>query len=213
MIELATAIGDREAAVSPSGDDVGFAQRVMTRTIELASRLVAIVLATVRALTLLAAGLAVANAALFLVPRADETRFWFAAALVLAVLSVPAIVLQRVGSRVAALRDAVRTITETLPSVLSVPDDVAIEAREIADMVESTTSRRLPGRLAGRARVLVHVRRLLGAYADQHRDLFDASRTALTYGPRDVVYLTYGLLGVAVLILCVPVLALVAVLS
>lgn len=187
--------------------------RVVGPVIRLALRLLGAILASVRSLVLLAAGLAVLNVGLFLVPRRGESLFVFGGALVLAVMLIPAFALHHVGKRFAAFRDALGTLAQRLPEILTVPDALAAEAAEVAALVEESSTKSFFVRLVSRARILLRIRRMIGGIAEQHRDLMGAAGTAMSYGPLDVLLATYGVVGIGVLAACVPASALFALLS
>lgn len=194
------------------GDALATGSGLVQQVLRLALRLLGTVLKSVRVLVGIALVLAVVDTALFLVPRADQELFWFGAALVFAVALLPALALNRVGKRFAAFREAVGTIATGLPRVLSVPDSLRDEAAAIGALVEATGGQRFARRLVGRARVLLRVKKLITNVLDEHRDLIDATTTAVTYGPQDVVLATYGVIGIGVLVVCLPAFALAAIL-
>lgn len=207
---LPTDVDRAGAAVVDAGRQ---SKDVVLQLFGLTLRLTGFVLGWVRGLVLLAAGLAVVDAALFLLPRRDETTFLFGAVLVLLVLLAPAFVLNLVGRRFAAFRDGVVTIGERLPDVLEIPHSLADEVAGVGDQMSEVAGKRLFGRVIGSARALLRIRTVISALMDRHRELIGAGRDVVTFGPADVVFVLWGLGGLVGLALALPVFALWAILG
>ncbi|WP_436793108.1 hypothetical protein [Actinospongicola halichondriae] len=182
---------------------------VLDRVFGLVRTLVGTVLGWIQWLVIISVALALVNAGLFLYSQRDESRLAIAL-VVLAVLLLPALSLATLGRRFARFRDGVATVGERLPELTSLPRSVVDGFAEVAPSLESTTRRRLPGRLIGTARALARVGALVRSTIGQHKELLSASATVVQYGPRDVLLAIYGVVGMAVLGLLVPVLALYA---
>lgn len=179
----------------------------------LAIRLTGIILGSVRALVGLAIVLACIDVVLLVIASDALADWWVALVLALPVALVPAFLLNLAGKRFAALRDAMTTIGQKLPELIHIPQQLMGPLTEIADHADEAAERGRLRRLISTARVLLRFRRVFNDVAEQNSELFGAGTTVLTYGPRDVVLITWGSLGLACLASAVPVFGILALLT
>lgn len=194
-------------------DALPAARSMLERVFALTLALVGTILGWVRGLAILGVVLALVDAGLFLLPRRDEPSFLVGAALILILALLPAIALNVLGKRFAAFRDGVVTIGRRLPELTTLPRSIVEGFQDLGPELEKTAGKRLPGRVIGTARSFVRISKLVRSIVDHHRELFSASTTVISYGPRDALLAMYGVLGLIGLALAMPVFALWALLA
>lgn len=175
--------------------------------------LVGTVLGWIRKLVFVAVVLALVDVGLFLLPRRDESAFVLGALVLAVVFLLPAVALDLLGKRFVAFRDGIVTIGQKLPEMTSLPRSLFDDFADLAPMAEATERKGRFGRLTGSARMLGRVTTLVRAITERHKELFSASTTVVSYGPRDALLALYGVLGLCGLAFAVPVLAIWAVLA
>lgn len=179
----------------------------------LAIRLTGVVLDSVRVLVGIAIVLALVDVALLVVVSDALSEWWLALILALPVLLVPAFLLNLAGKRFAALRDAMTTIGQKLPELIEIPRQLRGPLTEIADHADEAAGTGRLRRLISTARVLLRFKSIFNEVTEQHSELFGAGTTVISYGPRDVLYITWGSLGLLGLAIAVPVFSVMALLT
>lgn len=179
----------------------------------LAIRLTGMILGSVRVLVGIAIVLALIDVGLLVVVSDALSEWWLALLLALPVLLVPAFLLNLAGKRFAALRDAMATIGERLPELIQIPRQMMGPLTEIADHADDAADKGRVRRLISTARVLLRFKKVFNEVAGQNRELLGAGTTVISYGPRDVLYITWGSLGLLGLAFAVPVFGVMALLT
>ncbi|MDE0802934.1 MAG: hypothetical protein OSA99_06380 [Acidimicrobiales bacterium] len=179
----------------------------------LAIRLTGAVLGSIRVLVGIAIVLALVDVGLLVVVSDALSEWWLALLLALPILLVPAFLLNLAGKRFAALRDAMTTIGHRLPELVEIPRQMMGPLTEIADHADDAAGKGRVRRLVSTARLLLRFKRVFNEVADEHRELLGAGTTVISYGPRDVLYITWGSLGLLGLAFGVPVFGVMALLT
>ena len=179
----------------------------------LAIRLTGMILGSIRVLVGAAIVLAVVDVGLLVVVSDALSEWWLALLLALPVLLIPAFLLNLAGKRFAALRDAMTTIGQKLPELIEIPRQLMGPLTDIADHADDAARKGRLRRLVSTARLLLRFKGVFNEVAGQHSELLGAGTTVIAYGPRDVLYITWGSLGLLGLGFAVPVFSLMALLT
>lgn len=179
----------------------------------LAIRLTSVVLGSVRVLVGIAIVLALVDVGLLVIASDALADWWMALVFALPILLIPAFVLNLAGKRFAALRDAMMTLGEKLPDLVQIPKQLMGPILEIAQQADDAADKGRLRRLVATARLLLRFRKVFTEVMDQNAELVDAGWTVAGYGPRDVLLITWGSLGLAGLAFAVPVFGVMALLT
>lgn len=201
-------------AVETPGDAMDPGRDKLFRVVlGLAIRLTGAILGSVRLLVGIAVVLALVDVGLLVVVSDALAEWWLALLLALPVLLVPAFLLNLAGKRFAALRDAMTTLGQKLPDLIQIPKQMMGPLSEVADQAERAADKGRVRRLISTARLLLRFKGVFDDVAEQNRELLGAGTTVLTYGPRDVLLITWGSLGLLGLAFAVPVFSVMALLT